>query len=57
MLREALTEVVFTPEMRDELRESVGKRVIEAWITENEEDFDARGLVELAFEAAGEKYE
>ncbi|MCY4128328.1 MAG: TRAP transporter substrate-binding protein DctP [Gammaproteobacteria bacterium] len=57
MLRDAITEVVFTSDMRDELRESVGRRVIEAWIAENEEDFDARGLVELAFEAAGAKYE
>jgi len=57
MLKETLTEVVFTPEMRDELRESVGKRAIEAWIAENQDDFDARGLVELAFEAAGTTYE
>lgn len=57
MLRETIAEVKFTPEMRAELRESVGKRVIEAWITENEDDFDARGLVELAFEAAGSTYD
>ena len=57
MLREALLEVAFTQEMRDELRESVGKRVIEAWIAENEDDFDARGLVELAFGSAGATYE
>ena len=57
MLRETITEVTFTPEMRAELRESVGKRVIEAWITENEDDFDARGLVELVFETAGSTYE
>ena len=57
MLQETLTEVVISPEMRDELRKSVGKRVIEAWIAENEDDFDARGLVELAFEAAGTNYE
>ena len=57
MLRDSLIEVAFTPEMRDEFRETVGKRVIETWISENEDDFDARGLVELAFEAAGTKYE
>lgn len=57
MLQEAITEVVYTAEMRDELRQSVGKRVIEAWITDNEDAFDARGLVELAFEAAGSTYE
>lgn len=57
MLQEALTEVAFTPKMRHEFRESVGRRVIETWIAENEDDFDARGLVELAFEAAGSKYE
>ena len=57
MLQETIAEVTFTPEMRDELRQSVGKLVIEAWITENEDDFDARGLVELAFKAAGSTYE
>ena len=57
MLRETITEVTFSSEIRDELRRSVGKRVIDAWITENQEDFDARGLVELAFQAGGSTYE
>ena len=57
LLRESLTEVTYTPEMRNALRESVGRRVIETWIAENQDQFDARGLVELAFEAAGTTYQ
>lgn len=57
MLREVLTEIVYTTEAREALRESVGKAVIEAWIAENQDDFDARNLVEVAFLAAGTSYE
>ncbi|MYD43165.1 MAG: C4-dicarboxylate ABC transporter substrate-binding protein [Gammaproteobacteria bacterium] len=56
LLRNALLEVSFSPAMRNELRDSVGKRVIDEWIEENQDTFDARGLVELAFEAAGSTF-
>ena len=57
MLRESLIEITYTPAQRAELRDTVGKRVIESWIVEHQDDFDARGLVERAFEAAGSTYE
>ena len=56
ILREALTEVTYTKEMHEAMRAAVGKQVIEAWIEENQADFDARGLVELLFEATGSSY-
>lgn len=57
MLRETLTEVSYPTETRTQLQNTVGREVIESWITSNQGDFDARGLVELAFKAAGHVYE
>ena len=56
MLREMLEEVRYTQEQRNELRETVGRQVIEDWIQANQDGFDARGLVDLIFEAAGETF-
>ena len=56
MLQESLIETTYTAELRAELRESVGKSVIDAWIADHESDFDARGLVQLVFESAGMTY-
>lgn len=57
MLRESLEEVSYSAEDLDRLRDTVGKQVIEAWIEDNQDEFDARGLVELAFSAAGQTYD
>lgn len=56
VLREALVEVTYTKEMQEEMRNVVGRQVIDAWIEENQDEFDARGLVELLFEATGSTY-
>ena len=57
MLRESLTEISYTPEQREELRQTVGKEIIEKWIAANEADFDARGLVELVFSSVDMSYQ
>ncbi len=56
MLRQTLTEVTYTPEQLAELRNSVGRGVIDAWIAENQDEFDALGLVKTVFEAANATY-
>ena len=57
LLRESLTEVTYDVETRERLRDTVGKQIIEEWIEENQSDFDARGLVKLAFDAVGQTYD
>ncbi|MCY3540723.1 MAG: TRAP transporter substrate-binding protein DctP [Gammaproteobacteria bacterium] len=56
MLREKLTEVRYTDEVVNQIREDYARPVIEEWIEENEKSFDARGLVQLVFEALGHEY-
>lgn len=57
MLKQKLKEVRYTPEQIATFRKAAGKPVIEAWIKENQGKFDARGLVKMIFETAGQKYE
>ena len=56
MLKETLTEVRYDDETLAAFRAAAGKPVIEAWIEENQDDFDARGLVESIFAAVGQTY-
>ena len=56
MLRKKLTEIEYSDEIVNQIREEYARPVIEEWIEENEKDFDARGLVQLVFEALGKEY-
>ena len=56
MLQEKLTEIEYTERELNQIRAQYAKPVIEEWIEANEEDFDARGLVERVFEALGYEY-
>jgi TRAP-type C4-dicarboxylate transport system substrate-binding protein len=56
MLKSKLKEVVYSDEQLAAFRKAAGKPVIEAWIKENQDKFDARGLVETMFKAVGKTY-
>ncbi len=56
MLRENLIEIVYAGEEIKKIREEFARPVIEEWIEENENDFDARGLVRRVFEVLGHEY-
>ena len=56
MLREQLTEITYSDEVLEQFRSRFGREVIEDWIKNNSDDFDARALVELVFEAVGKEY-
>ncbi len=57
MLRETLAEIRYSKEQLAAFRKAAGKPVIDAWIEENAESFDARGLVEAVFAAVGRTYD
>ena len=57
MLRETLREIRYSDAQLAQFRAVAGKPVIEEWIAANQERFDARGLVEAIFAAAGRRYE
>lgn len=57
MLKETLTEIRYTDDQLAEFRATAGKPVIDAWIEDNQERFDARGLVQSIFEAVGQTYD
>ena len=57
MLRERLREIRYSDAQRAAFQALAGKPVIESWIAQNQERFDARGLVEAMFTAAGRRYE
>lgn len=57
MLKSKLKEVRYSPEQIATFRKAAGRPVIEAWIKENQSKFDARGLVQMIFKTAGQKYE
>ncbi|XAT62581.1 C4-dicarboxylate ABC transporter substrate-binding protein [Rhodobacteraceae bacterium Araon29] len=56
LLKETLTEVIYSEEELISFRAAAGKPVIEEWIAENQGDFDARGLIESIFAAVGQTY-
>lgn len=56
MLKEKLQEIRYSEETLASFRAAAGKPVIEAWIKENEGDFDARDLVEVMFKSVGKTY-
>lgn len=56
MLRDKLTEITYSEEDLEKFRARFGRVVIEEWIEENSDDFDARELVELVFKAVGKEY-
>ncbi|MCY4190780.1 MAG: TRAP transporter substrate-binding protein DctP [Rhodospirillaceae bacterium] len=57
MLKEKLKEVRYTPEQIASFRKAAGRPVIEGWIKENQDKFDARGLVKMVFATVGQTYE
>ena len=57
MLRGRLAEIRYSDEQLAEFRTRAGRPVIEAWIADNSDRFDARGLVQAVFAAAGHSYE
>lgn len=57
MLEKKLVKVTYTADQLAAFRMTSGRPVIEQWISENQGKFDARGLVELIFNAAGRQYE
>ena len=57
MLRERLREIRYSEEQLAAFHALAGKPVIEDWIAQNQEGFDARGLVQTMFAAVGRRYE
>ena len=57
MLKASLQEVRYTQEQLAAFRAEAGRPVIDAWIADNQDRFDARGLVEAVFAAAGQTYD
>jgi len=56
LLTESLHEIRYSEEQLAAFRAKAGEPVIEAWIEDNEDRFDARGLVESVFAAVGQRY-
>ena len=56
LLTENLQEIRYSAAQLAELRAKAGEPVIEAWIDDNQDRFDARGLVESVFAAVGQSY-
>ena len=56
MLKEKLKEVRYSDAQIATFRKAAGRPVIEAWIEENQGNFDARGLVKSMFAAVGQTY-
>ena len=56
MLEEKLTKVVYSDEELAVFRKGAGRPVIDAWIDENQDKFDARGLIEAIFKSVGSSY-
>ena len=57
MLREALEQVQYSVQQREEFRRVAARPVVEQWIADNEKRFDARSLVETVYAAVGQAYE
>ncbi len=57
LLKKKLKEVRYTDAQIATFRKAAGRPVIEAWIAENQDSFDARGLVKSIFAAVGQTYE
>ena len=57
MLREKLREIRYSDEQLAQFQAIAGRPVIEEWIKDNQDQFDARGLVESIFAAVGRRYE
>lgn len=56
MLRASHQEIIYSDETLAEFRKIAGKPVIEEWIAENQDKFDARGLIEDMFKSVGATY-
>ena len=56
MLKETLDEVIYTDEELAVFRKEAGRPVIDAWIEDNQDKFDARGLIEEIFASVGSSY-
>lgn len=54
MLDAKLKKVVYTDEQLAEFRKAGGKPIIDAWIAENQDKFDAKGLVDMVMKVASE---
>ena len=57
MLQERLREIRYSDEQLAQFQAIAGRPVIEEWIEDNQDQFDARGLVESIFAAVGRRYE
>ena len=57
MLQETLQEVRYSEAQLERFRAIAGKPVIDEWIAEHQDSFDARGLVETIFDAVGQRYD
>ena len=56
MLEETLEEIRYSDAALAEFRAAAGRPVIDAWIEENQGEFDARGVIETIFGAVGRTY-
>ena len=56
MLKETLQEIRYSDAALAEFRAAAGRPVIDAWIEENQGEFDARGVIETIFGAVGRTY-
>ena len=57
LLKASLKEVRYSDEQLAAFRASAGGPVIESWIADNQDRFDARALVEAVFASVGQTYE
>ena len=56
MLRQELQEIRYSDAALAEFQAAAGRPVIDAWIEENQDRFDARGVIEAIFNAVGQSY-
>ena len=56
LLDSSLQEIRYSEEQRSTLENAAGKPVIEEWIADNQERFDAQGLVETIYMTVGQKF-
>ena len=57
LIRASLEQVEYSAQQREEFRNVAARPVVEQWIADNANRFDARSLVETVYTAVGQAYE
>lgn len=53
IFREALTEITYSPETRAEFQKVAGEPIWQQWVSDNQETFDAQGVLDTVLSAGG----